>query len=64
MNESIVCFKCSREWPKESEQGVSVELHSECAVCKFTQGCGSNNGTKEELEFIRVESLKRRKGKM
>jgi hypothetical protein len=59
----VICPKCKREWQKTSEQGVSVEWHDECVVCKFTpQGKGSNDGTKEELDLVASESMKRRTG--
>lgn len=62
-NRVVRCPKCDRQWNGASEQAVSVDLHGECVVCKFTpQGKGSNNGTKEELRLIADESVKRRTG--
>ena len=59
----IECPKCSRQWPWSSEQGVSIEWHDECCVCKFTpQGEGSNSGTKDELILIADEAVKRKTG--
>lgn len=54
----INCPECDREWPKSSEQGVSINLYDECVVCKFTPlGKGSNNGTNEEFEAVIVKAL-------
>ena len=56
----VICPKCDRQWEKISEQGVSVQWHDECVICKFTpQGKGSNDGTKEELILASNEAKKR-----
>jgi len=57
----LKCPKCKTEWVAESEQGVSIEWHNQCVVCKFTpQGKGTNDGAKEELDLIAKESRARR----
>ena len=56
----VRCNCCNREWACHTEQAISIELHKECIVCKFTpSGNGSNNGTKEELDHISSEAKKR-----
>ena len=60
MKDGIGCKKCTRLWQVNSEQAISIEKHGECIVCKFTpQGKGSNNGTKEQLNEISAEYIRR-----
>ena len=61
INQDIACEKCNRKWQIDSEQSISIEIHNECIVCKFTPaGKGLNDGTLEQLSFINKESARRR----
>ena len=50
----LKCPKCKREWAPETEQAISVELYSECMVCRFIPKSPTTRekGTAAELEEI------------
>jgi hypothetical protein len=50
------CPCCRYDWRRDSEYGISIELHGACLWCRHKPG---GEGTAEEVEAIKAEYARR-----